>query len=561
VREDQNRDVVRPALPIALGVVFAVVMTWPLVLHLGSQVGQDLGDPLFDAWQIAWVGYAALHQPLHLFQSNRFWPEPDSLAFNDVMLGYGPAGIVSSHSLQSAVVVHNLVFIFAYALAFVGAYLLASELGACRIAAMVAGAAFAYAPFRLAQNGHLGVISSGGIALALFFLIRGYRRGRGGLVFAGWLVAAWQITLGFTLGVQLAYLLLVLAAVTALLWVQRGRPAVPTRVIGATVAGVCVLGLVTALQAQPYFRVIDNHPEAKRTPALVALYSPPPKAFLAAPAQSLLWAGPTKGVRESLRAPIEQSLFPGAAVIVLALLGLASSAYPALLRLWLAAGIAICGVLSLGLPDFEDPERGFTPYRLLYDHAPGWDGFRTPGRLNTLTSLGLALLAAAGATLLLRWMRSRAVFRTTSARSAAAVVSGGVLTGIVLLEGFGPIPHLRVPEIPAGQLGAPAPQLHLPSDDLIDLWYGYWSIAGFPEIANGTGSFTPTRLQQIRQDALRFPDTNSVAALREIGIRTVILHPDLAAGTPWQNTAARPIDGLPLVREDKDGVVLYHLAP
>ena len=57
---------------------------------------------------------------------------------------------------------------FAYALCFAGAWLLARELGAGRAGAAVAGAAFAYAPWRLEQEGHLHIISSGGIALALF---------------------------------------------------------------------------------------------------------------------------------------------------------------------------------------------------------------------------------------------------------------------------------------------------------------------------------------------------------------------------------------------------------
>src|SRR5438046_1471095 len=82
--------------------------------------------------------------------------------------------------------------------------------GHCR---STSGAAFAYAPWRLEQDGHLHVLSSGGIPLALFLLVRGYRRGRSRLVVAGWLVAAWQLSLGFSLGLPLAYLLLILGVI------------------------------------------------------------------------------------------------------------------------------------------------------------------------------------------------------------------------------------------------------------------------------------------------------------------------------------------------------------
>ena len=70
----------------------------------------------------------------------------------------------------------------------------------------------------MTEAGHLHVISSGGIALALFLLLRGYRRCSRGLVLAGWLVSAWQVSLGFTLGLQYGYLLAVLALLAVACW-------------------------------------------------------------------------------------------------------------------------------------------------------------------------------------------------------------------------------------------------------------------------------------------------------------------------------------------------------
>ena len=137
----------------ALGaVLLAIVMTWPLVLHLGDTVPRDIGDPLAEAWQPAWGGHALLHQPLHFFDANRFWPLKDSLAFGDALIGYAPAGIIGSGP-HAAMVRYDLLFIFAYALAFFGAYLLARELGLGPLGAVIAGAAFAYAPYRWSRTG------------------------------------------------------------------------------------------------------------------------------------------------------------------------------------------------------------------------------------------------------------------------------------------------------------------------------------------------------------------------------------------------------------------------
>ena len=424
-----------PLVPVVLAVLVAVGMTWPLVLNLGTDTTRDLGDPLFDTWHAAWIGHALLHQPLHLFQANRFWPEHDSLAFTDVMLGYAPAGLVAAQGLGAAVVVHNLLFLFAYSLAFLGAYLLAVELGAGRIGGLVAGAAFAYAPWRLSHDGHLNILSTGGIPLALFLFVRGYRRGSGRTILAGWLVATWQMTLGFTFGIPLTYFLLVLGAMAGFAWLRRGRPPLSRGVVRGSVAGICVFAVVTALQVQPYLRVGHDHPEAKRTVAQLAFYSPPPRAFLAAPQESFLWGGPTAHTRNSLHEPTEENLFPGVTVLALALLGLAGSVYPGRLRLGLGAGVVAWGVLSLGMPYYSGPGT-LAPYRLLYDIAPGWNAMRTPGRMNTFTSLGIALLAGAGAALVLRSVRTLPILlhRPSRSQSATALVAGSLM-GLVLTRG------------------------------------------------------------------------------------------------------------------------------
>ncbi len=222
----------------ASGIVLAVVMTWPLVLHLGSDIGKDLGDPLLQTWQVAWIGHALLHAPGDLWQANTFWPYDDTLAFSDALVGYAPVALVAQASPHAALLGYNVLFLFAYALAFLGAYLLARELGIGWPGAAAAGAAFAYAPWKLSQNGHLHVLSSGGIPLALFLLLRGYRRRSPGTVVAGWLVAAWQMTLGFTLGLQLAYLLLVLAVVFLVGVWRSWLPRPGRRVLIATAFGL-----------------------------------------------------------------------------------------------------------------------------------------------------------------------------------------------------------------------------------------------------------------------------------------------------------------------------------
>jgi hypothetical protein len=544
----------RKVLPVLLAVVLAIAMTWPLVLHLGSeaQLVDDWGDPLYLTWQVAWIGHALLHAPLHILQSNFYWPIENNLTFTDVLFGYAPAGLVGSQGPHAALVVHNVIFIFTFVLAFLGAFLLARELGAGAWGGAAAGAAFAYAPWKLAQAGHLHVLSSGGIPLALYLLVRGYRRSHSRLIVAGWLVAAWQMTLGFNLGLQFAYLLLVLGAVVIARWIVQGRPRLGSTALRASALGIAVFVIVTALVAAPYVHVQRTYPEAKMKTADVAFFSPPPRAFVTAPSYSLVWGGATSHRRATLRSYVEQTLFPGVTTLLFALFGLLSTAYSLRLRIGLAAGTLASFALSLGLPSADHPDRGFTPFRFLYDFAPGWDGVRTPGRLNNLTSLGLALLAAAGVALAIRWVGR------FSYRSASAVVPAAVVAAI-LVEGFGPMPHVRVPARPPAELAAPAPQLHLPMIVGLDGIYAYWAIGPYPRMANAASSFEPQVVAVVRAAAKVFPDASSVQFLRHIGVRSVIVHRDLAVDTPWQNVSERSIAGLGITRRNEGELVIYDL--
>lgn len=91
--------------------------------------------------------------------------------------------------------------------------------------------------------------------------------------------------------------------------------------------------------------------------------------------------------------------------------------------------------------------------------------------------------------------------------------------------------------------------------------YVFWSVDGFPRLVNGYAAFVPRSLAELEQDARGFPDAASVRRLRSMGVASVVFHPDLARGTPWEGASARPIEGLRLTREEAGGVVVYRILP
>lgn len=550
------------------GVMLALLTTWPLVLHMGTRIAPDLGDPVRTAWEVAWVGHALLHNPLHVFDSNAFYPHPLSLAFSDSLLGYGPAAFFGSGTV-GALVRYNLLFLSAWSLCFVGAWLLARELGVGKVGAAVAGAAFAYAPYRITEAGHLHVISSGGIALSLFLLLRGYRRSSRGLLIAGWLVAAWQMSLGFTLGLQFAYMLAILAAIAVVWWWRAAnRPALPRNLVAITCIGVALCGVISVYQARPYLKVASEYPTAKRTLKEVRNYSSNPWAWLSASSENRVWGGVTAGAREHVHSKNEDVFFPGGAIAVLALIGLVSSIYTRRLRIGLACGVVVCAILALGL--------GITgagyPYRLLYDYAPGWNGVRVPGRVFTLGTLFIALLAAAGGWRIAEL--ARAWGKGFGARGATALTTavGALLAIGVVGEGAGHMEHPVVPQPARAEIGLPGPLLDLPTDGAADRLWQYFSTNGFYKIPLGNSTFDIPATDDLRGGMSGFPDRASIAKLRYYGVKTVVLHlsmptlpgiklPAIPEPPDTQAAAARPVAGLGVTRRQVGSLVIYEIGP
>lgn len=538
---------------LAAGGLLAALLTWPLAAHLTSRIPNDAADPLAEAWEAAWVGHAVLTQPLSVFSANAFWPEGPSLAFSDSLLGYFPAGLVGSGPV-AAITRYNLLFLFAYALAFAGAALLAREIGARPIAAAVAGAAFAWAPWRMPQNGHLNILSTGAIPLALCLLLSGYRRQRTGQIVAGWLVAGWQISLGFGLGIYFFYLLALLAAICAAEWLRRGRPRPQRPVVVGTLVGGSAFLLIVAVCVAPYLQVLAKYPDAPRSRAEVAFFSPPLRSFLAADAQNRVWGQATAAVRKSLPWPPEQELFPGLSIVLLAGVGLVRRRSSVRLRVALALSVVVGVVLALGLR----LHGGLYPYGLLYDLLPGWQGLRTPGRLSVFWSLALALLAALGTQRIAEAVAGR--LRSRPDRAAIAGSAALVCAAVVLWESAPRLPLAAVPLPPPGLSAVAAPQVHFPASAFNDFVYMLWSTDGFPNMANGSTSYLPPGLNKVRE-LTGFPDPASVLFLRSRGYRSVLLHTDRVAGTPWAGAAGKPVTGLGVSVRQIGPVIVYDLSP
>ena len=527
-----------PVLASAGALLAAAAMTWPVLRHPTTALPAELSGPGQDAWRMAWLGHSLTTRPAGIWQSNLLHPGRNSFALLGSLFGYAPAAAIGTG--QSATILrYNLLFVFAFALATIGGYALARQVGAGRLASTVAAVAFGYAPWRLGQAAHLEALSVGGVALSLAMLARGHgwsmrdgrqpARNRPLWAVAGWLVAAWQISLGPGVGVPFGYLLgvgaLVLCAgclIRALL--RRKRPAVSLRMLlidttGAIVCGALVTGLVLLNQWS-----LRTYPEAHTTAKAIAPYSPPLRGFITAPAASLLWGGSHVKARAALANPSAMAVLPGFFLYALALAGLVFSIWTVRQRIFLFVGAVVSAVLAMGT---AGPDHGWVGFRALYRVVPGFAAVRTPNWLVAWVSLLLAILAA-GALCSLSQRIHAATVRIASERRRVwtnRVLRVALLIPLALVAAEG-LPHYAVAAVakpPTALRGVRGPVLVLPSDPTGDTAVMVWSTRGFLTVANGSGMVTPTRLARVRTIARSFPDSESVQAIHELGVQTVIV--------------------------------------
>lgn len=170
----------RDAVVATLGyAVLTLVMTWPLVRGLARDIPGDFGDPLLNAWILAWdsdrIVRALGGHPSALadyWNANIFYPAPLALAYSEHLTAQALQIFPVWAVTRNPVLCYNLVFLGTFVLSGLGMFLWARELTGRRGVAFVAGLAFAFAPYRLGALPHLQVLSAAWMPFTLFGLRR-----------------------------------------------------------------------------------------------------------------------------------------------------------------------------------------------------------------------------------------------------------------------------------------------------------------------------------------------------------------------------------------------------
>ena len=513
------RRAARAARVCAAALAIAVVMTWPLAAGFGRLGRTSPGDGPFAIWNVAWVAHALSTAPLQLFQANIFHPHRNPLAYSEINLVAGVAGLPGWLATANPYVAHNSALLFAFATSAIGAWLLARRLTGSSSAAVVSGVLYAFSPYFFAHTPHIQLLMGGGIPIALLLMYRVAERPaprRGvelGIALAIQALACAYY--GIFSGLLVGYAALVLAT-TRRRW--RDREYWVALAAGALVSIVCVLPFflpfVEMHQGGNFQRTLD---ESRR-------YSANLPSYLASAAHAHGWLLAVISGWPRFR----EVLFPGFLALALALLGVFTA-------------LGARGAVERGEPNDREtlllfgsigalafwasfgPAAGL--YSALYYTIPLFSFLRAPSRVAPVVMLAIAVLAAIGVRRLLPERPSRRGLVT------AALVVLAILELNQLPFGWERAPALpgpyralaKLPRAPVAEFpfyGA-RPVFHLHTQ------YMLFSTSHWFPLVNGYSDYFPPEFREAAPVLDSFPSNDAFAQLRRRRVRYVTVHWDM----------------------------------
>ncbi len=314
----------RSTLAAALAfVTLAFAMTWPLGRHLTTALPGDLGDPAFNCWVLMWTGGQILRalsgHPGALadyWNGNIFYPAPLTIAYSEHLTPETLQALPFYGATGNIILGYNVVFLSTFALAGLGMFLLVREWTRQPLAAFLAGVAFAYAPYRLAQLPHLQVLSTQWMPFALYGLRRYFDTRRLRALAGG---TAALVVQSLSCGYFMLFFTPFFAAYG--LYELASRRLLRDRRLWLTLGAAGALAATTCLPfVVPYFEVRATAPVGVRTLEDVVSLSADTHAFATAPAVSRIWSS-----RLSAFSKPEGEGFPGLTILLFAAVGLVGS--------------------------------------------------------------------------------------------------------------------------------------------------------------------------------------------------------------------------------------------
>lgn len=508
----------------------------------GGKLGKlELPDARLNAWILAWVQHSLLEAPSGLLDANIFYPARATLTQSEHMVATAVMLLPLRAFTANAVALHQSAIVLSTWLLGLCTWALVRWLTRSEAAALLAGAAAAFMPWRLSELSHVQLLSAQWFPLVWLGLGRVVCDGptRGRVAVLGLALTA-QVLSSFYLAY---YLLVSCAALGVALWAVVGLDR--RRVLALAAAGAPA-AIALGLAGLPYLRW--SRGEGFR--ALAVLFD----SVRPADALSVTLPVWTLGWRDALPRAVTYEI--PLVVFALGVLGAAGGVRargagdaPRRAFAWgllgaCAASFALLLGRELDVGGLHIP----LPAAFAARWVPGFENLRNPLRWAIVIGLAFPVLAGLGIADVLRAVASRrgAVWRTGAvAAIAIALASSLPLPRIPVAPAWeaerAPL-YARLAELPFGPvLEVPWPLQ--PQHD-IDLASRYMlaSTTHWRPLTNGTSGYVPASYTLLRQIAQGLPRPAAQAALSRLAdVRWIVVHRDLLGSrerAAWRSAAA-----------------------
>ena len=512
------------AVPALVCVLLAILHTWPLATNPATLSRNDNGDAQLNEWIMAWIAHQLPRAPGQLFQGNIFYPAKDTLAFSEPLIVPALLGAPLAWLGGSPVLVYNLMVLAGFALTAFAGYALVFAWTGDRVAALLAGAAFAFNTHTLTRLAHVQGLHLYGLPLALAATDRLLSGGR---TRHAWWLALWMTVMAYTSGYLLVFgaIMIAVAVLTRIPhWLPRAAAVTGRLSLAAAVSALAILPL-----ALPYRRAASDQGMVRSLEA-VGDYSATAKGYLASAGTIHISTWSAGFFKE----PVE-SFFPGFVVIGLALLavwsaasgrgrrgdaaaapGTSESGRLLRTRVIMLLALAVAGfLLSLGTR---------TPlYGWIYEVFPPMRGLRAAARFGNLFLLAMSVLAGLGLAAL-RTSRPRSTSMTALALVLLVAVNLEALRAPFQYRRFGGIPPLYTLLESEPRVVLAEVPFYRPHEVFGNAEYVVNSTAHWRPLMNGYSGYTPASYAEYAKTFWYFPQAQAVEAMRRAGVTHVMVH-------------------------------------
>lgn len=316
------------ACAAALYSALALIYLRPVWRVWQDRIAPNTEDPLFNLWVLKWGVHQIRMGLPDLWNANVFHPTRGTLALSDHLLGPALQMALFDLFVQNAIAGYNVLFFTSFVLTGLAVCWVVRRSGASWTAAVLAGAMYAFSPFRIGQLNHIQILLAQWVPLTLWFWDRllAERTPRNAVLFLLFYL------LNVTGSAYLAYMvhipLLVMLINRATSDRRGGRELIGGRALRVLVpAGLVALAALVAVFL-PYVQ-IGRDLGLARDEEDIGLYGATLLSWLS-PARTSLWFGPVaKAFVQRQLGPAaepffrtENALFAGIVPTLLAGLGL-----------------------------------------------------------------------------------------------------------------------------------------------------------------------------------------------------------------------------------------------